>query len=284
MAVLTKEDREFWDENGYVIIHNAVPQENLDAVINLIYEFQGIDREDRDSWYSVPVGWGPEVIRSAGGMLEVYQHQALWDNRQNPRVYGAFADILGTEKLWVSMDRANFNPPERPGSEYKGFVHWDFDSRQRPIPLRVQGVLSLEDTHPGQGGFQCVPGFHNRLEEWAKDQPEDRDPFHPDLTGLEVQKIDTKAGDLLIWHVALPHGNSQNVSDRPRLAQYITMSPADENNEEARQERVRLWRERLQPQNHSAFPGDVRRWEAQFEPAELTELGQKLLGLKRWDD
>lgn len=283
MHVLSAEDMAFWNENGYVIIHNAVPQENLDAVIDLIYEYQGVERDNPETWYQVPVGWGGTAVRSEGGMLEVYQHQALWDNRQHPRIYGAFADILGTEKLWVSIDRANFNVPERAGHEYKGFVHWDFDSRTRPIPLRVQGVLSLEDTYPGQGGFQCVPGFHNRLDEWAKTQPEDRDPYHPDLTGMDVQRIETKAGDLLIWHVALPHGNSQNTSNRPRLAQYITMYPAQDDNETARQERVRLWQERLHPQNHSAFPGDSRRWEAQFGPARLTELGEKLLGLKRWD-
>ncbi len=282
--VLSAADFAFFEENGYVIIHNAVPQENLDAVVDLIYEFQEIDRDDPATWYEVPVGWGGNAIRSEGGMLEVYQHQALWNNRQHPRIYGAFVDLLGTEKLWVSIDRANFNVPERPGHEYKGFIHWDFDSRQRPIPFLLQGVLSLTDTLPGQGGFQCVPGFHNRLEEWAKTQPEDRDPRHPDLTGLEVKQVETKAGDLLIWHVALPHGNGQNRSDRPRLAQYITMHLAKEDDEAAREERIRNWRERQGPQNHGAFPGDARRWEQTHgQPPVLTELGEKLLGLKRWE-
>ena len=284
MRVLTEADRAFFDENGYVIVHSAVPQENLDAVIDLIHAFQGTTPDDVDGWYDVPVGWNDgKGIRSMGGMLEVYQHQALWDNRQNPRVYGAFVDLWGTEKLWVSMDRANFNVPDRPGHEYAGFIHWDWDSTERPIPFRLQGVLSLTETVPGQGGFQCVPGFHNKVEEWAKTQPADRNPRHPDLTGMNVTPIEMQAGDLLIWHVALPHGNGQNLTDRPRLAQYINMYPAREDNEDERQERIRLWRERLNPQNHSAFPGDPRRWEAQFGPAELTDLGKKLLGLEKWN-
>ena len=279
MRVLSETDLAFWEENGYVIVPNAVPQENLDAVIDLIHEFQGTTPDDPAGWYDVPVGRGGDAIRSQAGMVEVYQHQALWNNRQHPRVHGAFADILGTEKLWVSIDRANFNVPN---PDYKGFIHWDWDSTERPIPLRVQGVLSLTDTSADQGGFQCVPGMHRKLDAWVATQPADRDPRRPDLTGLDVKQIETKAGDLVIWHVALAHGNGQNRSDRPRLAQYILMSPAREDDEEERQERIRLWRERLHPQNHSAFPGDPRRWEAQFEPAQLTELGEKLLGLKSW--
>ena len=40
-------------------------------------------------------------------MVEIYQHQALWDNRQYPRVHQAFSEIWETEKLWVSFDRAS---------------------------------------------------------------------------------------------------------------------------------------------------------------------------------
>ena len=33
------------------------------------------------------------------------------------------------------------------------------------------------------------------------------------------------AGDLVIWRQEIPHGASANTSDRPRLAQYVTMYP-----------------------------------------------------------
>ena len=32
--ILSKEDNKFWDENGYVIIHEAVPPENIKAAGN----------------------------------------------------------------------------------------------------------------------------------------------------------------------------------------------------------------------------------------------------------
>jgi ectoine hydroxylase-related dioxygenase (phytanoyl-CoA dioxygenase family) len=272
--VLRAEDRAFWEENGYVVIHNAVPQENLGAVVEAIWRFLDVDRSDPEAWYKAPI--------SKAGMLEMYHDQSLWDNRQYPRVHQAFADIWGTERLWVSLDRANMNPPARPDWDYQGMVHWDIDTSKDPLPFMVQGVLYLEDTAADQGGFQCVAGFHREFAEWVRSQPADRDPWRPDLQGLDVQTIPGKAGDLLIWHSLLPHGNSRNRSNRPRLAQYITMYPAREKNEEERQCRIQAWQERLPPRG-KAFPGDPRGLEQKYgKSAELTPLGQKLLGVDLW--
>jgi hypothetical protein len=51
-----------------------------------------------------------EMKELAGtGMVEVYNNQFLWNNRQTQRVYDSFVDIWGTEKLWTTIDRANLN-------------------------------------------------------------------------------------------------------------------------------------------------------------------------------
>jgi ectoine hydroxylase-related dioxygenase (phytanoyl-CoA dioxygenase family) len=34
-----------------------------------------------------------------------------------------------------------------------------------------------------------------------------------------------RAGDLVIWHHALPHGSSPNRAERPRIVQYLKMHP-----------------------------------------------------------
>ena len=33
-VVLSRKDLAFWEENGYVIVHNAVPDENLEVAVN----------------------------------------------------------------------------------------------------------------------------------------------------------------------------------------------------------------------------------------------------------
>ena len=286
MAVLSKEDWAFWEANGYVVIPNAVPQENLDRMVEAIWWFLDMDPNDSETWYQYKPYTRDDRCSpiSAGGMVEMYQHQALWDNRQYPKIYEAFSEIWGEEKLWVSLDRANMKPPARedkPDWTNRGMIHWDLDTSQRPIRFGVQGVLYLTDTEENQGGFQCVPGFNNTFEEWVKTQPEDRNPRHPDLEGLEVKSIPGKAGDLLIWHRLLAHGNGHNTSDKPRLAQYITMSPARYDDEAARQARVKSWQERRPMSN---WPGDARDWEHEKQQtAELTLLGRKLLGADPWE-
>jgi ectoine hydroxylase-related dioxygenase (phytanoyl-CoA dioxygenase family) len=182
----------------------------------------------------------------------------------------------------VTIDRANLNVPSRPGYEFPGFIHWDIDTSLDPLPVNVQGVLSLNDATEELGGFQCVPGLYRNLEEWVKEQPSDRDSFKPDISGFEIVKVESKAGDLLIWDSRLPHGIRENQSDRPRLAQYIAMFPARQDDQELRQWRIKSWRDRVAPEGH-AFPGDPRNWErARYERADLNELGEKLLGLKDW--
>ena len=278
MAILSVEDHRFFEEYGYVVVHDVVPRRNLDAVIEALWGFLGMDPDDPEDWYRPPL--------KPGGMVEIYQHQALWDNRQGPRLHQAFSELLGTEKLWVSIDRANFKPPfhpDHPEYDHRGFIHWDYDTSQRPLPQRrVQGVLYLADTAADQGGFQCVPEIYGDLEAYLAAQPDDRNPRVPDLTGYTATPIPGQAGDLLIWNVLLPHGNGRNVTSRPRFAQFISMFPAREENEALREGRISQWREHRAPGN-SVFPGDPRRIEEeQGQPAELTPLGRKLLGLDRW--
>lgn len=282
MRVLSDQDFAFWEDNGYVVISDAVSSENLQAVIDAIWEFQEMNPNDPTSWYRVPERQNEMVELNKGGMVELYHHQTLWDNRQSARIHGAFADIWGSEKLWVTIDRVNLNIPAKPDWDFKGFIHWDIDTSIEPLPFEVQGVLSLTDTTPDQGGFQCIPGFPKQFKEWVKTQPKDRDTWKPDITGFDVQHIETKAGDLLIWNSLLPHGTGRNESDRPRLAQYISMFPAKEEDEELREWRIRSWKERLKPEGF-AFPGDPRDLERkQGQTADLSSLGRKLLGVDNW--
>jgi len=209
MTIFSAADRAFWDEQGYVVVPNAVPQENL--------------------------------------------------------------------------DRVNMNPTARPDWDYQGFIHWDFDPTTWPIGLHAQGVLNLTDTDEAQGGFQCVPASHRQVPEIVARQTPGGDVRRPDITDLTVKPIAGKAGDLVIWHTGLLHGNGRNRTDRPRLAQYITMSLAQPQNEEVRQQRIEQWQQRRPPAFARAFPGDPRKLEELHgQSAELTGLGKKLLGLDLW--
>jgi len=40
LKVLSEKDWNFWRQNGYVIIHNAIPKEYIDRTVDLIWEFE----------------------------------------------------------------------------------------------------------------------------------------------------------------------------------------------------------------------------------------------------
>jgi hypothetical protein len=284
LRVLSVEEWEFWKNNGYVVIKSAVSAKQAAQTAAFLWEFEEKDPFDKSSWYTAPRAEMQMKELVGTGMVEVYNHQCLWDNRQTQRVYDAFVDIWETEKLWVSIDRANLNFPIRPGFEYKGFIHWDYDPETKP--QNVQGVLALADqTDENMGGFQCIPWLFRNYEEWKLTQPADRNRYQPDMTGLEdkLVKVKMEAGDLLIFNSLLPHGIRPNRSeDKVRIAQYISMVPAQEEDEDIRLWRINSWKNRIAPEGY-AFPGDPRNWEqTRYPKATLTELGERLLGLKRW--
>jgi hypothetical protein len=282
LRVLSEDDWKFWIHNGYVVIRNAVPREQTTRLANFLWEFEEKNPNDPETWYAPPRAEMQMKELTNTGMVEVYNHQFLWDNRQSPRVHQAFADIWGTEKLWVTIDRANLNFPMRPGHEYKAFIHWDYNPDTKP--QNVQGVLALADqTDENMGGFQCIPDLYRNYDTWKLTQPDDRDYFKPDVSGFNIVKVPMQEGDLLIFNSLTPHGIRANKSgNKVRLAQYISMMPAEEENDELRQWRITSWRDRRAPEGY-AFPGDPRKWEqTKYKTAELSALGRKLLGLERW--
>jgi hypothetical protein len=283
LRVLSYADWQHWVAKGYVIVRQAVPPANVERLVELLWRFDEKDPRDPSTWYAPQRREHKMKEINNTGMLEIYNHQYLWDNRQEQRVYDVFVDVWDREDLWVTIDRANLNPPRKVKGNPDGFIHWDVDTSIRPLPIGVQAVLSLQKQDGDVGGFQCIPELFHDFDEWVKTQPDDRDPMHPDTTGFKTVNIEMEAGDMLVFNSLLAHGVRPNNSDaRVRMAQYISMHPAEEDNEAERRERIRLWRERDHPKR-DAFPGDPREWEKKnAATALLTPLGEKLLGLKSW--
>jgi hypothetical protein len=284
LGLLTEAQWQHWIEEGYVIVDQAIDIAQVEKTAQFLWEFEEKDREDKSTWYRSARAEMKMKELAGTGMVEVYNHPYLWENRQSPKIYKAFVDIWGTEKLWVTIDRANLNFPIQPGYEYKGFIHWDYDPETKP--QNVQGVLALSDqTDQDMGGFQCIPWLYRNYDQWKLTQPKDRNPFIPDISDLrdKIVKVELKAGDLLIFNSSLPHGIRANHSeDKVRVAQYISMMPAEESNSSLKQWRIKSWKNRIAPEGF-AFPGDPRNWEqTKYKTAKLSTLGEKLLGLKSW--
>jgi hypothetical protein len=217
--VLSEEQIAFWDANGYLVISGLLPKADVERAQKAVWEHLEMDPDDPETWY--------QRKSDHGIMVQLFDHPALETIRRSPRVRSIFAQMWKSNALWISTDRVSFNPPERPGYEFPGpRLHWDV-SVDPPIPFGVQGLIYLTDTAADQGAFTCVPGFHNRIESWLENLPQGADPRTEEMYSLGAKPIPGKAGDLVIWHQALPHGSSPNRASRPRIVEYVTMFPAD---------------------------------------------------------
>ena len=266
-------ERERLQVNGYLVYPNVVPVALCQRVIEDMK--QHISGEDVDD-FQPPDGYG---------WIEMYHYQSMWDVRQHPDVHKIFAELFGTEKLWVSIDRVNCKMPLDEHAEGHSFIHWDACVNQNPRPFEVQGVVALADTDENMGGFRCLPELYRNLDTWLAGQPcgKAQSPFlKPPYPYGPVVKVPMRAGDLLVWDSFLPHGNGPNRGEEPRHAQYVTMTlPGDDR---LRQERVGCWVNNAPPSGW-AFPGDARGIEQRrVRPTELTCLGSQLLGLLRWGE
>ncbi|GAA4043682.1 phytanoyl-CoA dioxygenase family protein [Parerythrobacter jejuensis] len=208
--VLDTSQLSHWDSEGYVVLPEAISAQEAGQASAALWEAINASPDDPASWYRA---------HTQGIMVPLYQHRALDAARQSRRIHKAFAQLWGDADLWVTTDQAGFNPPEDEGYAFNGSpMHWDV-SLVTPIPFATQAVLYLTDTAHDQGAFQCVPGFHKRIETWL-DDPANTDPRAADWSD-QARTVPGQAGDMVIWRQDLPHGASPNRSAQPRLVQYL---------------------------------------------------------------
>lgn len=213
--VLGEDDLRDWTEDGYLVVPAVITPGEVRALADVVWACVGAEPDDPATWR----------LTDHGIMVQLFQHPALTPARTSPRLLKAFAQIWGTADLWTSLDRVSFNPPVRSGVEFPGpRLHWDI-SLVPPVIFQVQGMIYLTDTSAEQGAFEAVPGFHRRIDAWLEGLGDGVDPRRVDLSA-GARRIAANAGDLIIWHSALPHGATPNTGDRPRLAQYVTQYPA----------------------------------------------------------
>jgi len=157
--VLTPDDLSFWEENGYVVLRDAVSLKARTEAARVIWDYVGAEPDAPHSWYDRV---------EHGIMVELIQHPALEVNRRSARIHKAFAQLWGSADLWVTADRCGFHPPQREDRPFPGpDLHWDIEFDQ-PLTFGTQGIRYLTDTPPEQGALTLVPGFHHHLSDWLR--------------------------------------------------------------------------------------------------------------------
>ena len=216
--VLSKEDLDFWDENGYIIVKNAIPISDCVETQKAIWNFLEMNPNTRETWYK-----GHSELK--GLMLNFFNHPTLNKNRSSLRIQKAYEQLYKTTNIYKTIDKVSFNPPESKHFKFLGSpLHWDV-SLKLPIPFGLQGLLYLTDCDETEGAFHCVPGFHRKIEQWLGELKPTDNPRVVAEEKLKPVAVTGNVGDFIIWHKALPHCATPNLGSSPRMVQYLTYLP-----------------------------------------------------------
>lgn len=214
-TVLSDEDLLFFEANGYLILKGAIQEQDCTVTREIIWEFLGMDPDIPQTWYKAH----PD---QRGLMVNFFDHPLLEKNRASARIKKAFEQLYQSKAIYKTIDKVSFNPPVTSNYTFKGSdLHWDV-SLQLPIPFRLQGLIYLSDCGPQDGAFHCVPGFHKEIVSWMEKIPSNVSARDYALKTLKPKPIIAKAGDMVIWHQALPHCATPNYGKVPRMVQYLS--------------------------------------------------------------
>jgi hypothetical protein len=257
--------------DGFEVIRRAVPVALGKRVVDALASRLGIDVDDPATW---------DRVSREVDQVPLWGDQSQWDIRQLPHLHQRWAEIWGTERLWVCRNSIRFTRPWGPGVPDGQAIHWDVD----PLDVTqrwISGVLALTATPPG--GFRCVPSLFRDRAAWqhtrATPGPGPDGDWLPDVSGREIVEVHCEVGDLIVFDNRLPHGTLRNTGTTPRIAFYLQYFPTGTVDDAA--ERVadhlagiapRFWR--WKPGHDRVEPGP---------PAVLDALGRKLLGVDDWE-
>jgi hypothetical protein len=271
---IQEEDRRRFDTDGYMVIRNMISVEMTRNAVREIAEFLHADLSDSTTWY----GSDPRL----DGLVPLHHAQSLWDIRQSSDLYCLFAEFFETGNLMLDINRCLFRAPVNPAfpTLSHGNIHWDTDPRVCG-PGSLQAVVLLTDVGRNSGGFQCIPDIYKNLHSWLQTNAnsEDFDFFNPGLNDYPATQVEGKAGDVILWSTRLPHGSAANLSTLPRVAMFVTMQPPTES-QQYRESMKTWWQTRRAPDHWRGLPGQLD--PEPGEPAALSTLGMKLIGLQPW--
>jgi len=270
---ISKQDRRQFHHEGYMVIRNVVPASIAGNAVREIAAFVRADLRDSTTWY----GGAPQL----DGIVPLHHAQSLWNIRQCAALHEVFTEFFGTPRLMVDINRCIFRPPVHPNfpTISHGTIHWDTDPKAPGRGSLQTVVLSTEVGRDG-GGFQCLPEVYQNLDAWLirHASRNDFDFFNPGLDDMEATQVEGKAGDVILWSTKLPHGTATNLSDRPRVAAFVSMQPQD--SVQVRESMKTWWLTKRAPDHWRGLPGQLD--PEPGSPAVLSELGLKLIGVLPW--
>ena len=228
--VLSREQRESYFENGYLLLESFVQDAWLERLWQVTNEFI----EESRSWtasgskFDLEPGHGPETPRLRRLTQPVEHHPLYWEFASQGPIVDVAEDLLGPD---VKFHHSKLNFKWSDGGEE---VKWHQDIQFYPhTNYSVLAIgLYLNDVDEEMGPMGVVPGSHNAE---LFDLYNDKDQWvgcidDADLVRVPLEKavyLKGPAGSITVHHSRMVHGSVPNSSPRMRPLLINAYSSAD---------------------------------------------------------
>ncbi|CAI4228409.1 unnamed protein product [Auanema sp. JU1783] len=230
-SYLTREEKEFYDKNGFIVIKNCVSKEELSKYQN---RFKAIC-EKKDVPSDMTVMKDVSIAKSeflsgekAITKVQDFQHDpVLFDYCKYPTIVNVVKDLIGTSKSnLLAMHTMLINkPPDNGKLTSRHPMHQDLHYFPfRPADYICCAWTAMEKINRANGCLVVVPGSHKGTllphvyPEWeggvnkAYHGIQDYDPSSPRV------HVEMEAGDTVFFHPILIHGSGANRTEGFRKA------------------------------------------------------------------
>ncbi len=215
--MLTPEEKWFFDLNGYFVVKNAVAQDEVKAMRDMMYEWRTWDagkfeppmriaHQPGKPWWVYNMQYGHEAFQRLMVNKEILRviTALTWNH---PRIVDVVANICDTEADGLELHGGHIGTFRSPYHQYQvanGEIFASFFNMS----------VSLVDVPPGNG-FSCIPGSHKSAFQYPEHIKMIDDP-------PTVRNIPVNAGDLIIFLPNTRHaGRKWTHQAYPRMTVFL---------------------------------------------------------------
>jgi ectoine hydroxylase-related dioxygenase (phytanoyl-CoA dioxygenase family) len=226
--MLSADQKRFYDENGYLLVENAVTPEQLDRLREITYGLIDASRgvTESNEVYDLDRGHSAVEPRLTRIKLPHKRDPFFWDLIRGSRMTEVLTDLLGPHTNLLTS-KLNTKAPGG-GRAIEWHQDWAFYPATNDSLLAFG--LMLEDVDEANGPLMVIPGTHKGPVLSHMSNGYFAGAIDPDDPLFEKDKAVTltgKAGDMTVHHVRILHGSAPNMSDRNRLILFYECSASD---------------------------------------------------------
>ena len=233
--MLSQNQIEFFHENGYLVVENAVTKDQLQALRNEFEEWVSQSRDHKVGWgetvdgksrFDVEKGHNKNApaLRRINAPHEV--SDAYFDVMANSNMTDMVADLIGPD---VKLHHTKINS-KLPGSLTAVKWHQDFPFTPHSNDSLITALLMVDEVTLENGPLEVWPTTHLGEIHTLWHGGKFTGAVSEDVTSEALEKrvfCTGKAGSVCLMHTRLLHGSAPNNSDASRTL-YICVYSAED--------------------------------------------------------